>query len=143
MYKRQVLIGDAAKGAVAATVGMLAGPWCLGYLGVGAAMVGHAWPVFARGRGGRSVATFVGGIVVLAVAAVAVAAAIGAVVGAFSRRVEWGIRATVFAIPVAQLVVAEPAEAAATGALMALIGLRFWQAAARDRQHGHATSSAA
>src|SRR4051812_28708679 len=56
-----VFAGDAGKGALAAAVGRaLGGPWWVGYVAAGAAMVGHAWPVFARFHGGRSVLTFAG-----------------------------------------------------------------------------------
>src|SRR4051812_35333435 len=55
-----VFVGDAAKGAIAAAIGWaLAGDgrWWIAYLAAAAAMAGHAWPVFARFRGGRSVLT--------------------------------------------------------------------------------------
>ena len=56
-----VLVGDVAKGAAGAAIGrLLARPWWLGYVGGAAAMIGHAWPLFARFRGGRSVATLGG-----------------------------------------------------------------------------------
>ena len=56
-----VFVGDVAKGATAAAVGaaLADGRWWLPVVGTGAAMVGHAWPVFARFRGGRSVLAFV------------------------------------------------------------------------------------
>ena len=59
-----VFIGDVAKGSRrgARRRGARApGVWGMAYVGTGAAMVGHALPVFARFRGGRSVLTFVGG----------------------------------------------------------------------------------
>ena len=138
-----VLVGDAAKGALAAGLGTLIGPWWLGYLGLGAAMIGHAWPLFAGGRGGRSVATFLGGVVVLAPVPVAIAAVAGVIAGGISRRVEWGVRVAVFAVPVAQLAIEGADRAAGTGCLMTLIGLRFWQAARSDRRCDRATSNAA
>ena len=52
-----VFVGDVAKGVVAAGVGVLIaddGVWGLGYVATGAAMIGHAYPVFAGFRGGRS-----------------------------------------------------------------------------------------
>ena len=122
-----VFAGDVAKGAVAGVVGRLVAPpdtWGVGYAGVGAAMVGHAWPVFARFRGGRSILTWTGGMCVLSpvAAAVAVAAFVGvARAGSFA----WGARLGVFALPVIQLVVEPPRRVAATGALMSIIGVRF------------------
>ena len=52
------------------------GEWWPAYVGGGAAMVGHAWPLFARFRGGRGVATFGGaaGVVLPPPTAAAVAA---------------------------------------------------------------------
>jgi glycerol-3-phosphate acyltransferase PlsY len=122
-----VFAGDALKGVLAAGVGRAAGPdgaWGVGYAAVGAAMVGHAWPVFAGFRGGRSVLTFVGGMCVLSPAAAGVAAAACAAVTAGSS-FAWGARVGVFGFPVAQLVLDSPHRTAATGALMGIIGLRF------------------
>lgn len=122
-----VFVGDVAKGVAAGLVGVLvapAGAWGVGYVAVGAAMVGHAWPVFARFRGGRSVLTWAGGVCVLSplAGAVAVAAFVAvALAGSFA----WGARLGVFAFPVVQLVLEGPHRVAATGALMSIIGLRF------------------
>ena len=58
-----VLVGDVAKGCLAAAVGRAVarpGQWWMPYVTGGAAMVGHAWPIFAHFRGGRAVATFGG-----------------------------------------------------------------------------------
>src|SRR6056297_2666438 len=64
-----VFVGDVAKGLLAAGIGTVLaddGVWGLAYVAGGAAMVGHAWPVFARFVGGRSVLTFVGTVLVAA-----------------------------------------------------------------------------
>ena len=125
-----VFVGDAAKGAVAAAVGVvLGGPWWVGYVGAAAAMIGHAWPVFAGFRGGRSVLTFVGAMLVLAPLAAALAVVLCVVVTAVTRRFAYGARAGVFGLPVIQALVEPRAHVAATGALMAIIGLRFALAA--------------
>ena len=128
---RFVLAGDMAKGAVAAAVGRaIARPdeWWPAVVGVGAAMVGHAWPVFARFRGGRAVATFGGGAIALSPASAAVALGLGAIAGTTTSSGANGVRVAIAAFPVAQLVVAGPRRTAATGVLMTFVGLRFWTA---------------
>ncbi|MEN8041647.1 MAG: glycerol-3-phosphate 1-O-acyltransferase PlsY [Actinomycetota bacterium] len=61
-----VLLGDGLKGAAAAWLGSLAGdPW-LGYVTLLAAVVGHTFPIWHGFKGGKSVATAVGGIMYLA-----------------------------------------------------------------------------
>ncbi len=131
-----VFAGDVAKGALAAGFGLLVArgsdEWWIGYVGGFAAMVGHAWPVFARFRGGRSVLAFVGAACVLspvtALISIALTLAITAV-----RGFTWGARVGVFAFPVVQLVVDGPYRTAATGCLMTLIGVRFARAAIESR----------
>lgn len=130
-----VFVGDAAKGAVAAAIGrVVAEHWAVGYLAVGAAMLGHAWPVFARFRGGRSVLTFAGGVCVLAPLPAALAVLGCAIVALASRRFAWGARAAVFGYPLVQAIFEERARVAATGALMSIVGLRFALAAWADRR---------
>lgn len=122
-----VFAGDVAKGVAAGLVGVLIAPvgaWGVGYIAVGAAMVGHAWPVFARFRGGRSILTWAGGVCVLSPLAggMAVAAFVAVTLaGSFV----WGARLGVVAFPVVQLVLEGPHRVAATGVLMSIIGLRF------------------
>jgi glycerol-3-phosphate acyltransferase PlsY len=132
-----VFVGDVAKGALAALVGTLLaddGEWWLAYAGTGAAMVGHAYPVFDRFRGGRSVLTFVGGALVYAPGPALVAIALLAVVLAVTRRFDVAARAGIVAFPVVQLVWEGPVRTAATGALMTFVGLRFAQAARSARR---------
>ena len=83
-----VFVGDVAKGTAAALIGLsLANPgvWGLTYVGTGAAMLGHAFPVFARFRGGRSVLTFVGGAAVFAAVPVVISTLALAAVFAVTR----------------------------------------------------------
>ncbi|HSL73793.1 MAG TPA: glycerol-3-phosphate acyltransferase [Ilumatobacteraceae bacterium] len=134
-----VFVGDVMKGAVAAGVGALLaepGVWGLAYVGTGAAMVGHAFPVFARFRGGRSILTFVGGGAVFApwatVGAVAILLVVFAVTRSFARAAQVGL----FVFPVVQIVLEGPYRTAATGVLMTFIGLRFATAALQARQAG-------
>lgn len=134
-----VFAGDVAKGAVAALVGVAvaaaadSGHWWLAYACGFAAMVGHAWPVFAGFRGGRSVLTFVGAALVLSPLTAAISIGVLLIV-AVVRGFAWGARAGVFAFPLVQLVVDGPYRTAATGCLMSLIGLRFGMAAFADRR---------
>lgn len=127
-----VFVGDVAKGALAAGVGaFLAEPgvWGVAYVGAGAAMVGHAFPVFAQFRGGRSILTFAGGAAVFAplptLGAVAILLAVFALTRSFARAAQVGF----FAFPVVQIVIEGPHRTAASGVLMTFIGLRFAMAA--------------
>ena len=61
-----VLVGDAGKGMLAAAIGVWLVDPAFGYVTLFAAVLGHAFPVFHRFRGGKSVATALGGFVVLA-----------------------------------------------------------------------------
>ena len=130
-----VFIGDVAKGAVAAAVGRgLGGPWWVGYLAGGAAMVGHAWPVFARFRGGRSILAFVGASCMLAPVPAALCVLGCLAISALSRSFARGARAGIFAYPLVQAIFDPRARVAATGLMMTLIGVRFAMAAAADQR---------
>jgi glycerol-3-phosphate acyltransferase PlsY len=132
-----VFVGDVAKGVGGAGVGLLLaddGVWGLPYVGGGAAMVGHAFPVFAGFIGGRSVLTFVGTVLVATPVASAISICILLVVFAVTRSFAWAARAGIVALPFVQLVVEGPYRTAATGVLMSFIGIRFAQAAAGDRR---------
>jgi acyl phosphate:glycerol-3-phosphate acyltransferase len=61
-----VLVGDAGKGVLAAVIGGVVVDPAFGYVALLAAVIGHAFPVFHRFRGGKSVATTLGGLVYLA-----------------------------------------------------------------------------
>ncbi len=126
-----IFVGDVAKGAAAAGLGaMLAadGQWWMAYLGAGAAMVGHAFPIFGGFRGGRSVLTFVGGACVFAPLGAMLAFGVTAVAWSVTRRFDRAARIGVAAFPLIELVTEGPVRTAATGVLMAFIGLRFAQA---------------
>lgn len=141
-----VFAGDMLKGALAAlagllvsgadtTMGSVSGASVLPvYLAVAAAMAGHAWPVFAGFRGGRSILTFAGGIAVICPPAFALAVAALAGTALALRSFAVGARLAVFGVPVLQLLFAPVELVAATGALMCLIGLRFGQAALTARR---------
>jgi glycerol-3-phosphate acyltransferase PlsY len=132
-----VFVGDSAKGVAAALVGtVLADPgiWGLAYVGCGAAMFGHAFPVFARFRGGRSILTFAGGAAVFATVPFLVS--IGLLLVTFVVRRSFAVAARVgfVAFPIVQLVIESPYRTAASGVLMTFIGLRFAMAAVADRR---------
>jgi acyl phosphate:glycerol-3-phosphate acyltransferase len=130
-----VFVGDALKGAIAACMGRaLGGPWWVAYVAAGAVMVGHAWPVFAGFRGGRSVLTFAGAVVVLAPIPAAIATTALLVVRVVSRRFDLAARVGVFGYPIAQAFFEPRARVASTGLLMTFIGLRFAQAAMSARR---------
>ena len=142
-----VLAGDTLKGTAAGLLGLilahgfrsgLLGGGALGgealvYAAVAAAMIGHAWPVFARLHGGRSVLTFAGGFAVICPPAFGLGIALCAGVALFTRSFAVGARTAVFAVPFLQLIFAPALEVAATGALMSLIGVRFALAALAAR----------
>ena len=138
-----VLAGDTLKGTAAGLLGVVLAHGLLGagappgtvlvYAAVAAAMIGHAWPVFARLRGGRSVLTFAGGFAVICPPAFALGIALCAGVALFTRSFAVGARTGVFAVPFLQLIFTPALEVAATGALMSLIGVRFVMAALAAR----------
>lgn len=69
-----VLIGDGLKGAGAAAIGVLAVDPEFGYVTLLAAVIGHSFPIWHQFKGGKSVATAIGGFIYLA-------PAVGLVVG--------------------------------------------------------------
>lgn len=117
-------VGDGAKGLAAGLAGYALGDWWAAWAGVGGAMLGHAFPPWTRGRGGKAVMTFVGGAFALSPAAALVALALcGAV--AWRRSFAWGSRAAVAAFPLVQLAFDPPARVIGTGVLMCLIAALF------------------
>lgn len=118
-------IGDGLKGLVAGLAGVALGGVWVGYVGVAGAMVGHAWPVFARLRGGKAVMTFAGGMFAVAPLAAALALALCAMVSVAARSFAWGARVGIVAVVPLQLALDGPQRTAATGALMCLIGTLF------------------
>ena len=118
-------VGDGLKGSLAAGAGLAIGGIWVGYAAAAAAMLGHALPLFARFRGGKSVMTFVGAGLVLAPLAGAIAVAACLAVSLLSRSFAVGARVGVFGFPLVQLVTDPVHRVAATGALMTLIGALF------------------
>jgi acyl phosphate:glycerol-3-phosphate acyltransferase len=119
-----VFAGDALKGLAGGLLGLALAGVPGAYAGVAGAMLGHAFPVFARFRGGKSVMTFVGGAFAISPvsAAVCLATCLAVtLVGSFRL----GARVGVFAFPAVQLAFDPVGRVAATGALMTIIGARF------------------
>jgi glycerol-3-phosphate acyltransferase PlsY len=130
--------GDGAKGLLAGLAGHALGDVWVAYAAVAAAMAGHAFPLFARFRGGKAVMTFVGGACAVAPLAALAALALCAAVAAATRRFALGARAGVFGFPLAQLALYPVEHVAATGGLMCVIGALFVL-----RRSGPATSGPA
>lgn len=118
-------VGDGLKGLVAGLAGVALGGVWVGYAGVAGAMVGHAWPLFARLRGGKAVMTFAGGMFAVAPLAAVLALALCAMVSVAARSFASGARAGVVAVVPLQLALDGAQRTAATGALMCLIGTLF------------------
>ncbi|GAA3826253.1 glycerol-3-phosphate 1-O-acyltransferase PlsY [Sphaerisporangium flaviroseum] len=142
-----VFAGDTLKGTFAGLLGLVAGGAHFSgpavvtgasvvpvYAAVAAAMIGHAWPVFAGFRGGRSILTFAGGVAVICLPVFLLAVGILAVLALSTRSFAIGARAGVFSVPLLQPLFTPALQVAATGALMCLIGLRFGQAALAGRR---------
>ncbi|MEU8036583.1 glycerol-3-phosphate acyltransferase [Streptosporangium sp. NPDC049078] len=141
-----VFAGDMLKGTLAGLLALLVSgthlTWPGGvngdstvpvYLAVAAAMAGHAWPVFAGFRGGRSILTFAGGFAVICPPGFLLGVAALIVVALATRSFAIGARVGVFGLPLLQLLFAPIGYVAGTGLLMCLIGLRFGQAARSSR----------
>jgi glycerol-3-phosphate acyltransferase PlsY len=123
-----VLIGDTAKGVVAGAAGTLLvidGLWGIKWVAVAGAMVGHAWPLFARFRGGKSLLAFVGGMLVITPLPALCGVGVLTVVSLVTRSFSWGVRVAVFLFPFVEAVFDSANRVAATGALMLIIALRF------------------
>lgn len=133
---------DGAKGAAAALAGMALAGWWGGWLGVLGAMLGHALPLTARLRGGKSVMAFVGGATVLVPLAALVCWALLAVVWAL-RSFAWGARAGTFALPAVLLVVGPRDRVLPVLWLMAVIGALFGWDRLRRRTSGRASAGRA
>lgn len=136
-----IFVGDLAKGVVAAVTGLLlanvadaeAAP--LAVAATGAAMAGHAFPVFARFRGGRSILTYVGGAAVVGPLGTALAVMLLGLLRLC--RVRFRI-ASVVAVAVSPLFIGlttQPAIGVGMFCCQSIIGLRFLQAHRADRHN--------
>jgi glycerol-3-phosphate acyltransferase PlsY len=128
-----IFVGDTAAGALGAVLGLAASDhWYAPYVCGGAAMVGHAFPVFAGFHGGRSVLAFVGTAAVVSPVAASICVGALLVVWGVGRRFDVAARVAVALFPAVQLAVEGVRPTAATGVLMTFVGLRFAWAARAD-----------
>lgn len=116
--------GDGLKALAAGLAGRALGGWWIGWAAVAAAMIGHAVPIFARGRGGKSVMCFAGGAIALSPLAAAPCLAAFLVLAARRRGAAGALLGT-FAFPAVQLATDPISHVQGTGVLMTLIGLLF------------------
>jgi glycerol-3-phosphate acyltransferase PlsY len=120
-----IAIGAAPPGPAAASAShaAAAGAW-VPWACVGAAMLGHAFPLPRPSAGGKSVMAFAGGAIGLVpVVGLPLVAIFLAFVAA--RRAGVGARLVVFAFPFAQALATPLVRVGWTGILMTLIGLLF------------------
>jgi glycerol-3-phosphate acyltransferase PlsY len=122
------LVGDLAKGVLAAGIGWAAGGHGLAALCGLAAVVGHVLPVTRGFRGGKGVATGTGMALVVAPAALAVAAVVFAITVGLSRTVSLGSVVGAAALPVAALALGSSGDVVgALAVCAALIVARHWE----------------
>lgn len=123
-----VFVGDVLKGTLPTALALVVGlAWWQAYLVGLAAMFGHAWPLFARFRGGKGVLTWVGAQTVLAPLPAALAIVALGVTWLVRRNFVNAVRVAVVAFPFIQIAIEGPWRTAMSGVLMTLIGLRFLQ----------------
>lgn len=136
-----VFVGDGLKAFASGLAGLALAGAPGAYAGVAGAMLGHAFPVFASFRGGKSIMAFAGGA--FAFAPLAAVLALGAcllvsLLGSF----KWGARVGVFGVPLFQLALGPIEHVMGTGGLMCLIGVRYAGGLAHRRRAGPSRTSA-
>jgi len=116
-----VLVGDVAKGALAAWIGLrlfgVQGAVAGGLL----AVIGHSWPVFLRFSGGKGVATGFGAMAVISVPTALALVAIWACIVLTTRYVSLGSLISASTAPVWLWLAYHDWPVAVGGALMVLI----------------------
>jgi glycerol-3-phosphate acyltransferase PlsY len=121
-----IFVGDLLKGVISVVIAQeLSNDWRVWFLGAAAAMIGHAWPMFARFQGGRSVLTWVGAAIVLSPLPAAFCVLMFVLFWAATRDFSHGVKIGVVLYPFAQWYADGVWFAAATGVLMSIIGVRF------------------
>ena len=121
-----IFFGDILKGALAVLHAKhLSDDWRVWFLAAGAAIIGHAWPVFGMFSGGRSVLTWIGTAVVLGPWAAGFSILMFLLFLAATRAFSHAVRIAVILYPFAQWYSDGAWHAASTVALMSIIGIRF------------------
>ena len=128
-----VFVGDLLKGVLSVVIAQeLSDRWQVWFLAAGAAMIGHGWPLFARFKGGRSVLTWAGAAIVLSPLPAAFCLLLIVLFWAATHDFSHGVRIGVVLYPFAPWYADGVWWAAATGALMSIIGVRFAMAIGID-----------
>ncbi len=103
-----VLAADLAKGAASALIGLRLGGHWGGAVAAGLAVIGHSFPVWLGFRGGKSVATAGGGLLVLAPYVCLVQVGIVALIVALTRYVSLGSVTAAATAPVVSVLLRQP-----------------------------------
>ncbi len=117
------LAADAGKGAAGVLLGGMlasAGP-VPGVAGAVGAVLGHCFPPWLRGRGGKGVATMFGAFGVLSPVATLMALAAFGLVAAWFRTVSMASLSAAVLLPVASWLVNDPVAVVAGAAVVALV----------------------
>lgn len=102
-------------------------PWMWFRVGlVAAAVIGHLYPVFASFKGGKGVATSLGGVLAVHPGAAAICVVVFALVFLLSRYVSLGSLAAALAFPLAVVIVFKEFSAVKIGFAVALCVLVFY-----------------
>jgi len=127
-----VLLGDVAKGAIAAGLGLAVDGRLLAWLAGAAAVAGHLWPATRRLRGGKGVATAGGAALVAAPLAALPLIVVFAVLVKVTGRAAIGSIAISALLPVGVALAGRPwQEVAVAAAIGAVVILRHHENIAR------------
>ncbi len=120
-----VFVLDALKGAIPAAVGLVLDQPRITYVLVGAAVLGHMYPVTRRFQGGKGVATLGGAMIVLHLLVFTVLLAVWVVVRRTTGKASLGSLIIAVGLPVGVAVVGAPGwEVGAVAVLCVLVLLR-------------------
>lgn len=121
-----VFVGDLLKGTLSTLLArQWSDDWRVWFFGAAAAMIGHAWPLFAMFSGGRSVLTWVGAAIIISPWVGAFCILMFLLFWAATRSFSYAVRIGVILYPLTQWYADGIWFTAATGLLMTIIGLRF------------------
>lgn len=119
-----VLLLDMAKGAVPVLVARQIGASPAVAVAMGlATIVGHNWPVFLKGKGGKGIATSYGVLLALSPVTGVIAAVIWVAAVAVTRFASLGSLLGVLSVPLAMMVRGEPFAYVVFGVTAAVMGI--------------------